>query len=279
MDIKINNLALFMTVLALLNLACSPLVVFAQLAQTQDVSQNVAPALYLKVPKTLTLPSAFAGETGTTVFKQSNPSFPDDQIRVTDYRFDGGFDVFLTVSNFVNTDNPACLVDPIPADCKISYNRIGIVTLADNGIDNGNPGESIDFNVDPTKGMLNKPPGSDNVYSDLDCDWNNVPPVRFEDACDKPWDPKFKFFVTGGVEVSDPKQIIYGGELDPATKRIGQYWLALGLKVAAPGGVRYGKYKSNFTFDLSPQPFPNEKCGNLIDDDYDSYVDEAGCTP
>ena len=279
MNIKINKSALIITVLALLNLAGSPLVVLAQSGSSQEISQNIEPAIYFKVPKSLTLPAIFAGDTAESVYAQYNPAVPDEQIKVTDFRYNGGFEVDLTVSNFtkvaagdVDRFNPPDRTCSIPNQC-IPYRDIWLVTLADNGVDRGNT-DSVDY---PVTGKLNIPPGSDNnsVNSELNCDWDStvVPPFSFKDEC------VFRKFTGVGLENSDPVTIMYGNQLDPSTKRVGEYWLALGLKVVVPAHMVYGSYTSTFTFDLIPMPFPNEQCANGIDDDQDGYVDEAGCTP
>jgi hypothetical protein len=256
----------------------------AQLSGAQQLGQNIEPAIYFKVPNRLSLPNAFAGNSPQSVYAQYNPAVPDEQIKVTDFRYDGGFEVNLTVSNFTKVAagdaiaardaDPPNLPDRTcvsPNEC-ISYRKIGIVTLAENGVDNGNT-DKVDY---PVTGKLNIPPGSDNnsVNSDLDCDWDKNFDT-FENACET----LFEYFTGAGLENSNPITVVSGDQLNPARKRIGEYWLALGIKVVVPGNMVYGSYTSTFTFDLIPMPFPDEKCANGIDDDQDGYIDESGCTP
>lgn len=204
---------------------------FTSSAQSnQDVTLSISPYYNWETPLELTIPQTFINKTADTlVYQPYDPSNINEYIKVYDLRDSGGFTVTLAITNF--TDG----VHTIP------YTGVGIVTLA-----NASQPNSVDT-PGPTS-YPNKPDGTDNgtVFSTLDCDWDRI--SDFRTSCEN------TFHNFTGTGIASDSQTIIDGAAPTGTGRVGQYWLALGIRLLIPQGTVPGNYQSTFTFSLTPDP-------------------------
>lgn len=232
------------TALALCNLAFA--IPFTSSAQAdQEVSLSIGADYNWTNPNELILPRTFLNETGDTfIYQPYNPSNIDNYIRVNDLRNNGGFTVTLAISDFKDViECPPFVTGPCFGTNTIPYTNVGIVTLS-----NADQPSSVD--TPGVSNYPNNPPGTDNdtVYSILDCDWNSN--SDFQTTCE----PIFQNFTGSGL-VSD-SQTIMDGSTPTGAGRVGQYWLALGIRLRIPQGTTPANYQSTFTFTLTPEAFP-----------------------
>lgn len=240
---KIQN-SIIAIAITFCNLAFAvPFITSAQ--SDQQVSLSIGADYNWTNPNELNLPRTFLNKnTDTFIYKPFNPSNINEYIRVNDLRNNGGFTVTLAISDFKEiVECPPLVSGPCFGTNTIPYTNVGIVTLA-----NADQPSSVD-----TPGVTNypnNPPGTDNdtVYSILDCDWNQS--SDFQTTCES----LFNNFTGSGL-VSD-SQTIMDGTSPTGAGRVGQYWLALGIRLRLPQGTVPGNYQSTFTFTLTPEAFP-----------------------
>jgi hypothetical protein len=235
---------LIAVILTLCNLVFAiPFISFAQ--SDQDVSLSISPDYNWANPSELTLPRTFMNKNADTyIYQPYNPANINEYIRVNDLRNNGGFTVTLAISDFKETvDCPPLVIGPCFGVNTIPYTNVGIVTLA-----NVSQPSSVDT-PGPTNAQ-NHPAGTDGdtVYSTLDCDWNSN--TDFQTTCDS----VFQNFT--GIGLVSDSQTIMDGTSPTNIGRVGQYWLALGIRLRIPQGTTPGNYQSTFTFSLTPEAFP-----------------------
>ncbi|MCC7197744.1 hypothetical protein IT413_06165 [Candidatus Peregrinibacteria bacterium] len=212
--------------------------------ENQDVSLNINSYYNWETPDTLSLPRTFVNDGADTwIYKAYDPANINEYIKIYDLRNNGGFSVTLAISDFKEVVDCPLSTDPPPCfgTHTIPYTDVGIVTLA-------NAAQPSSVDTPGVTSFPNSPAGTDSetVYSTLDCDWNTS--TDFQTFCES----QFQNF-TGTLATSDSQTII-DGTSPTGTGRVGQYWLALGMRLRIPQGTVPANYESTFTFSLTPEP-------------------------